>query len=78
MTNAFPPAAIFILGAFVIPLIKGRLKSAYLLVLPAVAFWNLLYLPSGQSWQADFLDYTMVFCRVDRLTSCIRMAANSF
>ena len=68
MTNAFPPAAIFIAGAFIIPLLKGRLKSAYLLALPVAAFWNLLCLPSGQSWQADFLDYTLVFCRVDRLS----------
>lgn len=68
MTNAFPPAAIFIAGAFIIPLLKGRLKSAYLLALPVMAFWILLSLPSGQSWQADFLDYTLVFCRVDRLS----------
>jgi multicomponent Na+:H+ antiporter subunit D len=68
MTNILPPAAIFILGAFIIPLLKGRLKSAYLLALPVVAFLNLLSLPSGQSWQVGFLDYTLIFCRVDRLS----------
>ena len=68
MTNTLPPAAIFILGAFIIPFLKGRLKSGYLLFLPAVAFWNLLHLPLGQSWQIGFLDYTLIFCRVDRLS----------
>ncbi len=68
MTNALPPAAIFILGAFIIPFLKGRFKAGYLLVLPAVAFWNLLSLSPGQSWEAAFLDYTLIFCRVDRLS----------
>jgi multicomponent Na+:H+ antiporter subunit D len=68
MTNTLPPAVIFILGAFLIPFLKGRIKSGYLLALPTVAFWNLLYLPLGQSWQTGFLDYTLIFCRVDRLS----------
>ena len=68
MTNTLPPAAIFIFGAFLIPALKGRIKSGYLLVLPIVALWNLLYLPFGQSWQTGFLDYTLILCRVDRLS----------
>lgn len=68
MTSTLPPAAIFILGAFIIPFLRGRVRAGYLLALPAVAFWNLLYLPPGQSWQAGFLDYSLIFCRVDRLS----------
>jgi len=68
MIKALPPAAVFIMGAFLIPFLKGRLKSCYLLALPAVAYLNLLYLPVGQSWKIRFLDYVLVFCRVDRLS----------
>jgi len=68
MIKALPPAAVFILGAFLIPFLKGRLKSFYMLALPAVAFLNLLYLPAGQSWKIRFLDYLLVFSRVDRLS----------
>lgn len=68
MISTLPPAAIFILGAFIIPFLKGRIKAGYLLALPIVAFWNLLYLPMGPSWQIGFLDYTLVLCRVDRLS----------
>jgi multicomponent Na+:H+ antiporter subunit D len=68
MIKALPPAAVFIMGAFLIPFLKGRLKSFYMLALPAVAFLNLLYLPAGQSWKIKFLDYLLVFSRVDRLS----------
>lgn len=68
MIKALPPAAVFIMGAFLIPFFKGRLKSFYMLALPAVAFLNLLYLPAGQSWEIRFLDYLLVFSRVDRLS----------
>ncbi len=68
MIKALPPAAVFIMGAFLIPFFKGRLKSFYMLALPAVAFLNLLYLPAGQSWEIRFLDYLLVFSKVDRLS----------
>jgi multicomponent Na+:H+ antiporter subunit D len=51
MIKALPPAAVFIMGAFLIPFLKGRLKSFYMLALPAFAYLNLLYLPAGQSWE---------------------------
>ncbi len=40
-----PPALIFIFGAFFIPFIKGKAKSAFLVLLPVVGFINLLFLP---------------------------------
>ena len=68
MIDALPPAAIFIAGAFIIPFLRGRIKSCYLLILPAIAYMNLLYLPLGQSCKIQFLDYVLIFCRVDRLS----------
>jgi len=68
MIKAVPPALIFILGAMPIPLLKGKLKQVYLLVVPTVAFLDILYLNPDMSWIYHFLGYELVFCRVDRLS----------
>ncbi|PJB39592.1 MAG: Na(+)/H(+) antiporter subunit D [Deltaproteobacteria bacterium CG_4_9_14_3_um_filter_44_9] len=68
MISTVPPAAIFIFGALLIPLLKGRLKSIYLLLLPVVSFINLLNIPEGTHWVVRFLDYELVFGRIDRLS----------
>jgi multicomponent Na+:H+ antiporter subunit D len=68
MVEAVPPAAIFIAGALVIPLLRGRWRSAAMLLLPTLAFADLLLLPAGNSWQFDFLGHPLIFCRVDRLS----------
>lgn len=68
MVSLLPPAAIFIIGALLIPLLKGRLKSAYMLLLPIIAFVNILNIPEGMHWVVPFLDYELIFGRVDRLS----------
>ena len=68
MTNWIPPAAIFIIGAFLIPFLRGKAKQAYLLLIPALAFINLLNMPEGTSWVFNFLGYEVTFGRVDRLS----------
>ena len=68
MINTVPPAAIFIFGALLVPLLKGRLKSIYLLLLPIAGFINLINIPEGTHWVVRFLDYELVFGKVDRLS----------
>jgi len=68
MNNLIPPSAIFIVGALLVPVIKGRLKSAYMLLLPVVAFITLLKMPEGKYWMVHVLDYDLVFGRVDKLS----------
>lgn len=68
MISAVPPALIFILGALLIPLLRGKLKSAYLLLLPIIGFVNLLNIPEGTHFAIRFLDYELVFGKVDRLS----------
>lgn len=68
MIEAVPPPAIFIAGALLVPLLKGRIRSAWLLLLPALAFWNLTRMDSGTYWTASLLDYTLIFGRVDKLS----------
>ena len=69
MTDVFlPPALIYIVGALFIPLFKGKTKAAYMLLLPVLAFLDIFQLPEGKSCIIGFLDYQLIFCRVDRLS----------
>lgn len=68
MIDTVPPALIFIIGALLVPFIKGKWKSAYLLLIPVIGFVNLISIPEGTHWVVRFLDWDLVFGRVDRLS----------
>ena len=75
MIEWFHPGFIFIAGAFLVPVLKGkeRLKQAYLLLLPAIAFIILILISkgvfgSGPFWQLSFLGYELTLGRIDRLS----------
>lgn len=68
MINSIPPALIFILGAFAIPLLPSRLKSGYMLLLPLLGMFNLLNIPMGTNFVIHFTDYTLIFGEMDRLS----------
>jgi multicomponent Na+:H+ antiporter subunit D len=68
MIETVPPAVIFILGGLLVPLIKGKWKSAFMLLIPVVGFLNLINIPQGTHWVVSFLDFDVVFGKVDRLS----------
>ena len=68
MIKPVPPAVIFIAGALLVPFFKGRLKKIYLLTLPSLAFLDLLYMSAGKYWIVEFLNYDLIFGRVDKLS----------
>jgi multicomponent Na+:H+ antiporter subunit D len=68
MIEPIPPAFLFLLGAWLIPLLKGKIKQGYLLFIPALAFIDLLLLKPGTHWVYPFLSYRLVFLQVDRLS----------
>ncbi len=68
MTNSFPPALVFIIGALLLPVFRGKLKSIYLLALPFIGFANLLNTPEGIHWTVSFLDYNLILGKVDKLS----------
>jgi multicomponent Na+:H+ antiporter subunit D len=68
MIDPLPPAAILIGGALLVPLFKGKFKSAFLLTVPVLALVNLLLMPAGTYAVVPFLDYHLIFCRVDKLS----------
>ncbi len=68
MINVIPPALIFIVGSLFVPLLKGKVKNVYLLLLPVISFINLIYISNGTHGAINFLDYQLIFCKIDRLS----------
>ncbi len=68
MIDTVPPAFIFIIGGLLVPFIKGKWKSAFMLLIPVVGFINLISIPEGIHWVVRFLEWDLVFGRVDRLS----------
>ena len=68
MINDFPPAAILILGALLVPFFKGRAKSWYVILLPAAAFYLISKLDTGSSCQIHFFGFDLTLLRVDKLS----------
>lgn len=68
MIGEVSPGLILIVGAFLVPVLRGHLRSAYMLALPVVAFWHLLGLPNGELGQTELFDLALVTLRVDQLS----------
>ena len=62
------PGLILILGAFVLPLLGGRIKRAAMVVLPAAAVVDCLLMTPGTHGVFSFLGQELVFGRVDSLS----------
>ena len=68
MIGDFPPAAILILGALLVPFFKGNARNWYVIFLPAAAFYLISQLEVGSSWQIHFFGFDLTFLRVDKLS----------
>src|SRR5215469_2215969 len=62
------PALILIFGALLLPLIPAALNKGYQLLVPVAVFVRTLYLTQGSFGHLQFLDWQLVFGRVDRLS----------
>jgi len=68
ITNMLPPALIFVLGAILIPFLRGKVKAVYMLALPVVVFITLLNLSLGNTWIVEFWGYELIMGRIDKLS----------
>ncbi|MCX9013450.1 MAG: Na(+)/H(+) antiporter subunit D [Candidatus Methanoperedens sp.] len=68
MNEWVPPGLILILGALLIPFLKGRLRPGYMLLLPIIAFTSLLNMGEGTGFVTSFLGYDLIFGKVDKLS----------
>ncbi|MBM4284451.1 MAG: Na(+)/H(+) antiporter subunit D [Deltaproteobacteria bacterium] len=67
MTN-IPPAAILILGAFLVPCFKSKFKNVFVVLLPLAAFFLISQLEIGASWHYHFFGYNLTLLRVDKIS----------
>ncbi len=67
-SNMIPPAFIFILGSFLIPFLKDKTKSIYMLLIPLVAFYIIMNIPLGTIWTFEFWGYELIMGRIDKLS----------
>ncbi|MFQ6023311.1 MAG: Na(+)/H(+) antiporter subunit D [Acidiferrobacterales bacterium] len=58
--SAIPPGLILVLGALLLPLVRGSLRAALLLGLPLVALALTWQIPDGVTVSLFFLDYELV------------------
>src|ERR1019366_2503079 len=63
------PSLVLILGALVLPLVPARLKKGYLLLIPILLFARILTLARGEFGRVHVQQWTLVFGRVDALSS---------
>ena len=71
MTTSFiHPALIMIIGALLLPLVRGPFRKPYLFLVPLLTFCDVLYLSQhpGTYGVVHFLDWELTFGRVDRLS----------
>jgi multicomponent Na+:H+ antiporter subunit D len=61
-----PPGLILIIGAMLVPLLPGRLKNWYVILLPALAFWHINRLPDAAALSLQLLDFDLSLLRVDK------------
>jgi len=62
------PSIILLVGACLLPFIPQTLKKVYLVLVPALAFIDVLYMHNGTFGLVQFLDWQLTFGRVDGLS----------
>jgi len=65
--SSFSPGLILILGALAVPLLRGHVRSIYMLWLPIAGLLYTISLEPGVYGQVEFLGYTLELVRVDFL-----------
>ena len=62
------PAIVLFIGAFAIGALRGRVRAALVLILPAAALYLVWSLPEGVHGRATFLDFALAPLAVDALS----------
>ncbi|MEW6665863.1 MAG: Na(+)/H(+) antiporter subunit D [Thermodesulfobacteriota bacterium] len=68
MIDWFHPSVLFILGALLVPFLRGKVRRIYLMLIPALAVWAVSAMSPGSYWKYGFLGNTLTFGAVDKLS----------
>jgi len=66
--SSVPPGLILMLGALLVPVCRGYLRSAVILGLPLIAMWAVWAVPDGVSLTLPFLSYELQVVKADALS----------
>ena len=68
MFEGLPPAAIYLLGALLVPILRGRARQVFALCVPLVGFLNYFLIPSsgGALWTVPLMEFDLILGRADR------------
>ncbi len=67
----FPPALIYIGAAILVPSLRGRIRDVFILLVPVIAFAQLLTFTPGEFWTIPFLDdYQLILLKVELIRLC--------
>ena len=65
----FHPSLVLLAGGLLLPLVPAAAKKAWLLAIPLLTFASIVLLPQGTHGVVSFLQFTLVFGRVDALSN---------
>lgn len=65
MPEALPPALIYLLGALIVPFLRGRVRQVFALAVPVVGLANFYLISKGIHWKVDLLEFELVLGRAD-------------
>ncbi len=68
LAHSVPPGLVMLIGALLIPLFRGHIRSAYMLALPVIGLLQLLLLDSGTHLSVQTLGLQLDLLRVDQLS----------
>ena len=66
--SEFPPGLILVLGALVIPFLKGSIRNLFMIILPVFGLLGLLAIEDGYTFTINILGLQLTPVRVDRLS----------
>ena len=68
MVNSMPPGMLLILGALLIPFLKGNVQKGYGVLLPIISCVQMVMLPSDWVFHTTLFNYELTPVRVDKLS----------
>ena len=68
MIDWFHPSIFYILGAFAIPFLHGKVRQAYLMLIPLLGVAAIFSMSPGTYWTCTFLGTPLTFGAVDKLS----------
>jgi len=68
MAEHLPPGTLLVVGALLIPLLRGVGRQVWLLILPCASFVHLLSFDHGTYGQILLFDFELTMARIDKLS----------